>query len=183
MLDAPQDMHGAITGFSFADRLVLAGVTIKSLNYSSGTLTVSGTSGTTGDTGIDLTISLSGSLTGYSPFGFTPTGIGTDTVTFVAPWSGQAPSIAAPATLEGAVGQAVGVPDIVLLAPLPAPRPGSPSRKPTYTVTLLAPGVLSVVAFGSTQVTQDTVGQSRSPARLARSSGPCRPSPTPPPAG
>jgi T5SS/PEP-CTERM-associated repeat protein len=108
----PDQMRGPITGFSFADTLVLQGVAASSVAYDSATSTL-----TVG--GVSHTFTLSGDLTGLTP---NLSVVGTQsTITFVAPSAaGVAPSVVAPAALRGAAGTAVLVPDVVLDAPLPA---------------------------------------------------------------
>lgn len=72
--------------------------------------------------GEPLQFQLSGSLAGLQPLA-TESGAGggvATTISFVAPAGGQAPSVSAPVSLEGAPGIAVPVPDIVLEAPFPA---------------------------------------------------------------
>jgi Hyphally regulated cell wall protein N-terminal len=120
-LEAPFGMQGTISGFSFADSLVLDGVTASGASYdsASGTLTVDQSSGSS------LSFSLSGVLSGLVPF-VSVTGSGVDaesTIVFVAPASGALPSVSAPASLEGAVDTPVGVPNIVLETPLPVTPP------------------------------------------------------------
>jgi T5SS/PEP-CTERM-associated repeat protein len=128
VLDTPQAVHGAITGFTFADSLVLDGVTATSASYVGTTLTVDESSGG------PLTFTLSGTLAGLIP-SFSVTGSGADavsTITFVAPPAGLLPSVTAPTTLEGAARAPVLVPDIVLETPLPA----TPPADMTVTATL-----------------------------------------------
>ena len=127
----PGAWQGTITGFSFADRLVLDGVTANGASYNSatGTLTI------TAQDGGPLSITLSGNLAGLSPV--ISSG---NTITFVAPPAELLPRVVAPATLQGSAQVAVLVPDIVLETPLPASAPSNT----TVTVTLsAATGALS----------------------------------------
>jgi von Willebrand factor type D domain len=122
VLETPFGTQGAISGFSFADSLVLDGIAASGANYDSATniLTVGQIDG-----GASLSFSLSGTLDGLVP-SVSVTGGGADaqsTITFVAPSAGVTPSASVPATLEGAAGAAVLVPDIVLAMPLPATLP------------------------------------------------------------
>jgi T5SS/PEP-CTERM-associated repeat protein len=111
-LGSPGGMHAAISGFTFADMLVLDNTTATSVGYSGSTLTVNA-----------LTFTVTGNLTGLNPV-FSVIGTGAaakSAITFVAPSAaGVAPSVVAPAALRGAAGTAVLVPDVVLDAPLPA---------------------------------------------------------------
>jgi T5SS/PEP-CTERM-associated repeat protein len=146
VLAKPGQMQGVITGFSFADALVLQGVTATGVSYDGVNLTVNERGGGA------LTFALSGSLTGLIPhLSVVGSGAGAQsTITFVAPSGGIAPSVAAPGQLRGAVGTAVLVPDIVLETPLPATSPGDM----TVRVTLTAVGKLSALDDnGSTTVT------------------------------
>jgi T5SS/PEP-CTERM-associated repeat protein len=115
VLDQPDQTLGTISGFSFADRLVLQGVTITSASYdgTTGLLTVDDGGGT-----------LSFTLTPDNLTGLIATVISGNTIAFVAPTAaGVAPTVAAPSTLEGAVGVPVYVPNIVIETPLPATAP------------------------------------------------------------
>jgi T5SS/PEP-CTERM-associated repeat protein len=106
---AAQALGGAITGFSFADRLVLESVTATSATYAGSTLTVNLQGGGS------LTYNLTGNLTGL-----TANVSAGNTISFVAPAGGIAPGVFAPGNLRGAAGTHVLVPDIVLQTPLPA---------------------------------------------------------------
>ncbi len=121
---AAQALGGTISGFSFADRLVLEGVTVTSAGYAGSTLTVNLS------TGGPLTFTVApDNLTGL--IANVSSG---NTITFVAPTAaGVAPTVVAPGTLEGAVGAPVYVPNIVVETPLPATAP----TDLTVTVTLV----------------------------------------------
>ena len=121
-----------ITGFSFADRLVLNNVTpvgpIGWTGGNSGTLTVDQGSGLP-----TLTFALSGdNLAGLD---VNADVVGSQTIiSFVAPSGGIAPSVLVPGSVRVAAGTDVLVPDIVLQTPLPA---GSLSTAElTFTVTI-----------------------------------------------
>ena len=124
-----QAQSAAITGFSFADRLVLEGVTVSGTpTYDSvnNKLTVNLQGGGT------LNFNLTGNLTGL-----TPNVSGGNIITFVSPSAPAVlPGAVAPGTLRGAIGTAVLVPDVVVLTPLTSPASGDTS----VTVTLTAPG-------------------------------------------
>ncbi|GEP58434.1 beta strand repeat-containing protein [Reyranella soli] len=111
-LQAPFGMGGAITGFSYADRLILNDVTVNSASYDSGAglLTVNL------QTGGPLVYRLTGDLTGLSP-----TISGGHIITFAPLSPGIAPSVVVPqaASLQGAVDRDVLVPNIVLEMPIP----------------------------------------------------------------
>lgn len=132
-------MQGSITGFSFADRLVLDGVTASGAGYNSGTgiLTVSLMGGGS------HTYNLTGTLTGLNPV-VSVSGVGAaakSSITFVPP-TDIAPTVVQPSELQGAVDRDVLVPGIVLEMPIPElVSPGSPEM----TVTLTAGGRLSAV--------------------------------------
>jgi T5SS/PEP-CTERM-associated repeat protein len=114
VLAQPNQTLGTISGFSFADRLVLQGVTITSASYAGTTLTVNLSTGGP----------LSFTLTPDNLTGLIPNVISGNTIAFVAPTAaGVAPTVAAPLTLEGAVGVPVYVPNIVVETPLPATAP------------------------------------------------------------
>ncbi|MBV8409164.1 MAG: hypothetical protein JOY64_16155 [Alphaproteobacteria bacterium] len=124
VLGAPAGMKGTVTGFTFADTLLLQGVAATAVSYDASTemLTV----------GPSQSFKLTGDLAGLT---FNAQGSGSDTiVTFVAPAAGLAPSVAAPTTLEGAAGTAVSVPGIVINTPLPS----TPPSDMTVTVALTA---------------------------------------------
>jgi T5SS/PEP-CTERM-associated repeat protein len=159
VLERPLGMQGTITGFSFADSLVLDGITATGVSYSGGTLTVDESGGVV----LLLSVALTGSLAGLTPvFSVTGSGAATQsTISFVAPSGGIAPGVLAPDTLRGAIGVRVLVPDIVLQTPLPT---GSiPLNEMTYTVTITTntavgsgvlriDGVTTVDVGGGTQV-------------------------------
>ncbi len=132
VLAKPLGMQGSVSGFSFADTLVLDGVTATGASYdgTNGTLTVDQSGGG------PLSFALSGDLAGLAPVvNVAGSGAGAEsTVSFVAPAAGLLPSVTAPAALEGAAGAPVLVPDIVIAAPLPA----SPPSDMTIGVTLAA---------------------------------------------
>lgn len=111
-LQAPFGMQGTISGFSFADRLILNDVTVTGASYDSGNgrLTVSL------QTGGPLVYRLTGDLTGLSP-----TISGGHIITFAPLSPGIAPSVVVPqaASLQGAVDRDVLVPNIVLEMPVP----------------------------------------------------------------
>lgn len=120
VLAAPDKFNGAISGFSFADALVLDGVDASGASYSGDVLTVQQAGG-----GGSLSFQLSGDLTGLQPLAST-SGSGSaavTTISFVAPPGGVVPSVTAPAILEATPGVAVPVPDIVVNAPFPAVTP------------------------------------------------------------
>ena len=161
VLDAPSQVTGSpISGFTFADRLVLNNfAAVGTPSYAGGILTVNQAGG-----GSPFTIALSGTLPGDLA-GLDPiaTVVGsTTTISFVPPSGGIAPGVLAPGTLRGAIGVRVLVPDIVLRTPLPT---GSiPLNEMTYTVTiatntaagsgvLRVDGVTTVAVGGGTQVT------------------------------
>ena len=123
--DPRHGMNATITGFSYADRLVLDGLPVTGVSYNSGTgiLTV------TLQGALLETYNLTGSLTGLSPIVS-----GGNTITFVAPPGGIAPSVVVQGPLQGAVDQDVLVPGIVLEMPLPE-NPSIPIG-PAITVTL-----------------------------------------------
>ena len=129
--DPRHGMNATITGFSYADRLVLDGLPVTGVSYNSGTgiLTVT-------LQGVLLeTYNLTGSLTGLSPIVS-----GGNTITFVAPSGGIAPSVVVPPDgLQAAVDKAVVVPGIVLQMPLPD-NPVFPVGVPEITVTLTTTG-------------------------------------------
>ena len=89
-------------------------MTITSASYAGSTLTVNLSTGGP----------LSFTLTPANLTGLIPNVISGNTIAFVAPTaSGVAPTVAAPLTLEGAVGVPVYVPNIVVETPLPATAP------------------------------------------------------------
>ncbi len=141
VLGNPAALHAAISGFTFADMLVLDNTTATSVSYDGATLRVNA-----------LSVALSGvGLAGLNPV-FTVIGSGPNAqsaITFVPP-AGIAPQVLVPPALRGAVGTAVVVPDVVLYAPLPA----SPASV-TFDVTLTTQhdGKLSAKALnGNTAV-------------------------------
>jgi T5SS/PEP-CTERM-associated repeat protein len=148
---AAQTLGGTISGFSFADRLVLEGVTVTGASYAGSTLTV------TLSAGGPLTFNLTGNLSGL-----TPVVSSGNVISFVAASSaGVLPSVAAPLTLQGSAGVAVLVPDIVLVTPLPATAPGDMN----VTVTIAAgAGALTaidpdgIISFGPTVTLTGTLG-------------------------
>jgi hypothetical protein len=135
VLETPFGMKGTVTGFTFADSLVLYGIngatavavdgTLSILNGVGGTLYSIDVPGTAGDlmpVTTDGTVVINGST------------IDTTTVNFVAKGRGQLPSVSVPPTLQGTQGVAVLVPNIVPLTPLPA----APGNNTTVIVTLIA---------------------------------------------
>jgi len=115
VLAEPNQTLGTISGFSFADQLVLQGVTVTSASYAGSTLTVNLSTGGP----LSFTLTPNTTLTGL-----VPTVISGNTIAFVAPTAaGVAPIVVAPGTLEGAVGAPVDVPNIVVETPLPATAP------------------------------------------------------------
>ena len=143
-----------ISGFTFADRLVLNNfAAVGTPSYAGGILTVNQAVGPA------LTFTLSGDLAGLDPVASV---VGSTTaISFVPPSGGIAPGVLAPDTLRGAIGARVLVPDIVLQTPLPT---GSiPLNEMTYTVTIATntavgsgvlriDGVTTVDVGGGTQV-------------------------------
>jgi hypothetical protein len=154
VLETPSGMKGTVTGFTFADSLLLYGIngasaaikpdgTLSILNASGGTLYSIDVPGTAGDlmpVTTDGTVVISGST------------IATTTVNFVAKGRGQLPSVSVPPALQGAQGIPVLVPNIVPLTPLPA----SPGNNTTVIVTLIAgQGTLAVGNdFGNATIQQ-----------------------------
>src|SRR6185295_6410512 len=104
-------MSGSISGFTFADRLVLEGVTSTSATYDSTTHVLSVGS---------LSFTVSGIASGFIPQVSAATASSTElSISFVAATTSDArPGIFAPATLRGGVSAAVLVPDVVLQTPL-----------------------------------------------------------------
>lgn len=146
-LESPFGFQGNITGFSFADSLVLDGLAATSAGYTSNTLTISGGSSV-------LSYTVTGELTELTPV-VSVTGSGgsaVSTVTFVAKGTGQRPSVTAPATLHAAPGLAVLVPDIVLATPLPQ----NPINNNTVLVSVTAHsgGLAAQTDDGNTTITQ-----------------------------
>ena len=137
-LATPTTMQGSISGFTFADWLVLDGVAASgaSVSYAGGVLTVNQQAGGS------LSFNLVGDLTGLTPaINASISVAGQSIISFVAPTgAGVLPSAAAPATLEGAVGVSVLVPDIVLNTPIPSPTPPDTSIQVTLAA---AAGTLS----------------------------------------
>ena len=155
VLNQPSQMTGStISGFTFADRLVLNNFAAVGMpSYAGGILTVNQAVGPA------LTFTLSGDLAGLDPVASV---VGSTTaISFVPPSGGIAPGVLAPDTLRGAIGARVLVPDIVLQTPLPT---GSiPLNEMTYTVTIATntavgsgvlriDGVTTVDVGGGTQV-------------------------------
>src|SRR5215831_4129992 len=150
VLQSPLDMHADITGFTFADRLVLPGVQLTSsdVTYNSSNQTLTITEGSVSNTfglvgklvaGVDVLLSnlnfdvVADPLTQSTVIGF------------VAPAAGLAPTVTAPSDLEGAAqvgapGFPVGVPDIVVNTP----QASFLASAPTLDVELVAAGTLSV---------------------------------------
>jgi T5SS/PEP-CTERM-associated repeat protein len=134
VLGEPSQARGAaITGFTFADSLVLEGVTATSAGYAGSTLTVNLQGGGS------LSYNLTGNLAGL-----TPQVSSGNTITFVAAGAGVAPSVVAPGTLEGAAGAPVLVPNVVVETPLPA----SPPSTQTFTVTVKSGIGLGLLSAG-----------------------------------
>ena len=131
LAEQAQVLGSAITGFSFADRLVLEGVasvgTPGWTGGNSGTLTVNRGALPA------LTFALSGDhLAGLDA---QATVVGSQTiVSFVAPTGGTAPRVVAPGNLRVAAGTQVLVPDIVLQTPLPTGTLSAAEL--TFTVTV-----------------------------------------------
>jgi T5SS/PEP-CTERM-associated repeat protein len=155
VLNQPSQMTGStISGFTFADRLVLNNfAAVGTPSYAGGILTVNQAVGPA------LTFTLSGDLAGLDPVASV---VGSTTaISFVPPSGGIAPGVLAPDTLRGAIGARVLVPDIVLQTPLPT---GSiPLNEMTYTVTIVTntavgsgvlriDGVTTIDVGGGTQV-------------------------------
>ena len=114
VLNAPSLVTGSpISGFTFADRLVLNNfVAVGTPSYAGGILTVNQAGG-----GSPFIVALSGTLPGDLA-GLDPiaTVVGsTTTISFVAPSGGIAPGVLAPGTLRGAIGVRVLVPDLSLI--------------------------------------------------------------------
>jgi T5SS/PEP-CTERM-associated repeat protein len=124
----PDQLTGTtITGFTFADRLVLDNVTaVGTPTYAGGILSVTVSGGAT------LSFTLSGTLTGLAPYA---TVVGTQTTIGFAPLATMAPDVSAPMTLRGHAGTHVLVPDIVLDTPIPT---SDDAGTATYTVTVTA---------------------------------------------
>ena len=124
----PDQLTGTtITGFTFADRLVLDNVTaVGTPTYAGGILSVTQAGGPT------LTFTLSGSLTALTPYA---TMSGTETTIGFAPLATMAPDVSAPATLRGHAGTHVLIPDIVLETPIPT---SADAGTATYTITVAA---------------------------------------------
>jgi hypothetical protein len=152
-LESAEGFLGTITGFSFADSLVLDGLSGTSARYDAqaGTLVVE--FGATGTAAIPLplSISLMGTLTGLTPT-VTVTGTVDDPITTISFVGAERPSVVAPAALQAGTAGPVFVPNIVLNTPQPA----SPGDNSTVIVTLTAGnGVLAVATDnGNTTVTQ-----------------------------
>ena len=140
MLAAPLYMFGAISGFTFADRLVLEGVTavigpgsLTGYNSATQTLTVQQQAGPT--LGYSLAGSAPGDLAAYDLNVNSQNG--QTIISFVSPTAAPvAPSLAVPVALEGAAGVPVLVPNIVLNTPRPSPT--GPAVSTLVTVTLSA---------------------------------------------
>ena len=131
-LAAPLAVSAPISGFSFADRLILDGLSLTTADV---TYDLVGLKLHVNVSGTDHAFDLSGDLSGLDPI-VTSGNI----ITFVAPTpAGVAPSVTAPLTLQGSDGVPVLVPGIVLNTPLPATAPSDL----TVTVTLTAAGKLS----------------------------------------
>jgi hypothetical protein len=136
VLESLFGVQGTVTGFTFADSLVLYGIngasatiappgTLSILNASGGTLYSIAVPGTAGDL---MPVTTDGTIVTSSGT------IDTTTVNFVAKGRGQLPSVSVPPALQGAQGIPVLVPNIVPLTPLPA----SPGNNTTVIVTLIA---------------------------------------------
>jgi hypothetical protein len=141
LLEAPLDLQAAITGFTFADRLVLLNVTL------SGTPTYDSTTG-------KLTVDINGTPHHFSLAGTTLSG-GTTTLTGLSPQifagnviafvaSATSLSVMAPSDLEGAArigapGFPVVVPNIVVNTSLPSIS----ASAPTLELKLVAAGTLT----------------------------------------
>ena len=140
VLAAPLYMFGAISGFTFADRLVLEGVTavtgpgsLTGYNSATQTLTVQQQAGPT--LGYSLAGSAPGDLAAYDLNVNSQNG--QTIISFVSPTAVPvAPSLAVPVALEGAAGVPVLVPNIVLNTPRPSPT--GPAVSTLVTVTLSA---------------------------------------------
>jgi hypothetical protein len=158
VLLSPDGMKGTISGFSFADSLVLSGITATGVGYSGSTLTVSESSGT-------HIFTLTGDLAGLTPV-FSVAAPGTPaqtTITFVTQTSvGLLPGVVAPPTLSGAVGTPVSVPDVILLMPFPAAPPSDMTVTVKVTAgagELTAVDGVGLITFGSTITLTGTLGQ------------------------
>jgi len=135
----------SITGFTFADRLVLENVTLSGVpaTYAGGVLTVNQAGGA------PLTFTLGGDLTDLNPLAVQS---GTSViVSFVAPSGGIAPGVSAPDTMHGTAGGVrVLVPDVVLQTPL---AQGVSPGTATYSITVEAnSGIVRVEGFATVDV-------------------------------
>lgn len=144
----------SVTGFTFADRLVLENVTASTVlppTYIGTTLTVHQASGP------PLTFTMTGDLTGLHPVAVQS---GTSViVSFAAPSGGIQPGVFAPGTLHGTAGGVrVVVPDVVLQTPLA--EDASPGTA-TYSLVVEANrGIVRIAGFdtvdlggGATRIT------------------------------
>jgi T5SS/PEP-CTERM-associated repeat protein len=162
-----QVLGSVISGFSFADRLVLEGVAATNPIYTGSTLSVDLPGGSS------LTYTLPG-LAGFDPQ-VTVVGSGGNalsTITFTAPPGGAAPRVVAPGTLEGAAGAPVLVPNIVVETPLPA----SPPTTQTITVTLHSGTGLGLLSAGNDNGNVIVGGNHTTTLTLTSSSSPTFPS-------
>jgi T5SS/PEP-CTERM-associated repeat protein len=148
VLQAPQLAAAAISGFTFADALVLQNVIPTGVSYAGTTLAVTTSGGPT------LSFTVTGDLAGL-----VPVLTSANTIRFVAPTAaGVLPGIVAPATLEGAfnttlgVGVPVLVPDIVVNMPFPATLPSDTTVTVTLKTTGSIPGTLSALFGGITVI-------------------------------
>ena len=153
-------IDATITGFSYADRLVLDGVTTTGASYDSGTavLAIALQGGTT-----EIS-NLTGNLAGLSQFVS-----GGNTIQFVAPSTVMATAAPAP-DIPGTVDKDVLVPGIVLQMPFPNDRI-------TVTLTTSTGGRLSALEVAGTTVTGNgtTLTITGTLFGVERA---CRPSPT-----
>jgi hypothetical protein len=162
-ISAPPYMFAPITGFTFADRLVLDGVTAKlgpgsTTNYdnTTHTLIIQQQAGPT------LTYSLTGdpSSTDLGSLNLNVVSQnGQTVVSFVSPTTTPVrPSITAPSDVQGSVGVPVLIPNIVLNTPMPSPT--APAVSTLVTVALsVASGTLSAgTANGNTSVNGNGTG-------------------------
>ncbi|MCB8882577.1 Hint domain-containing protein [Acidisoma cellulosilytica] len=160
ILQTPAGFNAAITGFSWADDLVVEDFSATNVFYSDGTLTLDGTippsKASDAPTTTTLTFALEGDLSGLTPT-LAVTGSGTATTTsvsFVAVALGGPPGVIAPPTLEATSASAspVLIPNITLSTPLPA----APGDNSTIIVTVSAQtGALAAGSDnGQTTITQ-----------------------------
>jgi hypothetical protein len=155
VLQAPEAMQAAISGFSFVDRLVLEGGTAGSVDYDSGAGKLTVIDWSIGAAPpINLAFDLSGDFSGPARLSRG------NTISF----KRQSQIVAAPKTLQGDTALPVPVPDIVL-------RTSSAAASHSVTLTAqLAPlkrrqtpppgGALTVTAVGGAKITAGASGSS-----------------------